>query len=418
MNTYSSIKDYSFFFDESSKADRITLSSEGMLNISDNLMVDSFIGVFSGFETNDLERVRSECLAFENNQKGRFNMNSVSEIKSTFIQKRFFSHGLASLRREHVQFYRDFFELVSTIGPIVFISCVSKMESLVRDVFNDLHCAEHGVIQDKVYYTLTKFLIIYGDDEIFTSFFNVQSRRSEDQLKRMIYKKMTQVIEKSRNIPRMGTVEYAYIIARDELINADVRIRTGDKFYFDYSSSFGVLRALLDEMAVSYQNINLFIDGSVGLYHRAESLFPNTHYVDSIKEPLIRISDHLAGFLNRMIRAISMELDHDEPRLSDFSKDNIDLYSKRMLGVDWFKIDEEIFVLYQRIYRTLISVQPYYWSTLTTAFSDEPIMFYSLLEYFDSYSSYNDYSRVEIDSHPELLNYLTCSNIKSKAFGE
>ena len=412
------MSDYTFFFDESAKTNKFTVDANGELNTIKNQMADSFIGVFSGFVTEDVESSRTRFLEFEDRQRLRFNISPDKEIKSTFIKKRFFEHGLASLRPEHIEFYSDLFRTMSEMNPLLSVVCISKMEALVRSVFKDLHCEEHGVIRDNVYYTLTKFLIMYGDNEIFLAMVNVHSRKDEDKLKRIISKKMMHVIEASRNVSRMELIPKSYSCTIGEITDREVRIRTDDKFDFDSRFIIFSLTMLLDSIGISRSDIHLQIDGESDLYPEAERIYPNVIFVNSIDEPLIRFSDHLAGFLNRMIYAITVDLKYTEPRLDDFDKLNVDLETKRLLNTKWFEIKEDVFNAYRNIYRTLIRSQPYYWSTVTLSYSDELVLFYALLEYFNVYRDFKEYSGISLSEHSERFNTLSCESIKHKRFNE
>ena len=46
------MNDYTFYFDESAKIDKITVDTNGNINLNKNQIADSFIGIFSGFKTN------------------------------------------------------------------------------------------------------------------------------------------------------------------------------------------------------------------------------------------------------------------------------------------------------------------------------------------------------------------------------
>lgn len=412
------MSNYTFFFDESAKTNKLTIDANGELNITKNQMADSFIGVFSGFSTEDVESSRTRFLEFENRQRLRFNISPDKEIKSTFIKKGFFKHGLASLRSEHIEFYSDLFRTMSEMNPLLSVVCISKMEFLVRSVFYDLHCEEHGVIRDDVYYTLTKFLITYGDNEIFSAMINVHSRKDEDKLKRIISKKMKQVIEASKNVPRMGLIQRPYSYTIKEITDKKVRIRTDDKFDFDSRFIILSLTKLLDSIGISRSDIILQMDGEPDLYPEADGLYPNVIFVNSIDEPLIRFSDHLAGFLNRMIYAITVDLRYTEPKLDDIDKLDVDLETKRLLDTKWFEIKEDVFDAYRNIYRILVESQQYYWSTVTLSYFDELALFYALLEYFNTYSDFKEYSGIPLSEHPERFNTFFCESIIRKHFTE
>ena len=76
----------------------------------------------------------------------------------------------------------------------------------------------------------------------------------------------------------------------------------------------------------------------------------------------------------------------------DHLRDN-DLSRKRLLSPDWFDLKEPQFELYKRVFKVLVVQQEAYWATMTWSYSDQVSMFYSLLRYFGSYNSYEDYKK-------------------------
>ena len=398
------MNDYTFYFDESAKIDKITVDTNGKINLTKNQIADSFIGIFSGFKTYEIEHSNTLFLNFEKRQKSKFKIGPDYEIKSTFIKKKYFKYGLSSLKPEHLEFYSDLFDTMSDMHPILSVVCMSKMEMFVRNTFKNLP-------DEDAYYVLTKFLITYGDEETFSTMTNVCSKKDEDMVKRIVSKKMKQVINRSKNIPRMATILNAYPATISMIMNKDVNIRTSNKTDINYESVLGGLTPLLNSNGINVSDVTLNVDGEPDLYPNIDKIYPNVHFVNSTNEPLIRFSDHIAGFLNRIILSINKDMKSNEPTLDDLNRNDVDFESKRLLKTEWFKINKNTFEVYRKIYRILMKSQPYYWSTVTSSFSDELILFYSLLEYFEGYSNYEDYCNIALDEHSNRYNSLACCKI-------
>ena len=65
-------------------------------------------------------------------------------------------------------------------------------------------------------------------------------------------------------------------------------------------------------------------------------------------------------------------------------KDN-DIIRKHLLSTEWFVITEKQFLLYKKIAKALAINQNYYWSSMSGAYCDEIVMFFSLLNYINQY---------------------------------
>ena len=86
---------------------------------------------------------------------------------------------------------------------------------------------------------------------------------------------------------------------------------------------------------------------------------------------------------------------------------------KHLLGNEWFNLKDNQFELYKLLYKVFIEQQcKYYWATMTWSYGDQASMFYSLLRYFNSYESFEQYRRVNNEMHSENYNFACCQDLE------
>ena len=154
------------------------------------------------------------------------------------------------------------------------------------------------------------------------------------------------------------------------------------------------------------KKVNLTIDKEEKTYKAAmEYKFNHVKSVDSTECLQVRIADHLCGFIGRMMYALTHDKTIKEDSIEDIEKiQENDLERKRLLSPQWFMINREQFVLYKKIYTVLILQQNTYWGTMTWSYADQAAMFYTLLRYFASYETFEEYNNIDTKLHTEYYN--------------
>ena len=107
--------------------------------------------------------------------------------------------------------------------------------------------------------------------------------------------------------------------------------------------------------------------------------------------------DWLCGFIGRFAYALFNDIGTKELNGESIEK-------KRLLSKDWFKIDKETFTFYQRINKFFNVDRSHYWTIMSLQYADPIVMFCTLLRYFDSYNSYEEYLSKSLTDHQELYN--------------
>lgn len=404
---------YNFYFDESFHDRAVTLSSDGVLNVLDSNKNDSYLGVFWGCSNTKASKALKLLLNFEKRQRQNFGLPKDKELKSTNISKEHFIHGIKSFRDKTYFFYKDLFETMLTIEPIIQIESISKVEFYIRELFKETEFPI-WVKPDSFYYSLVKFFLIYSNKELLKNLYLVNDKESAQEFKSFLLCQIKKLLEAIDGIERKTKEKIAYEEVCTILENVEIMINPDNKYTFNYSPNFDGLIRLLDEIEISSKKVNLTIDREEKTFMTALQFpFNTVKQQESINSVQLRFSDWISGFIGRMMYALLNDKNMKEDTVEDFNiiKNN-DLTTKRILSDEWFNLTKKDFELYHLIYDALIVNHQHYWTTMTLSYCDQTIMFYGLLRYMASYKTYDDFCRVRKEMHSEYYNACCCNELE------
>lgn len=369
--------------------------------------LDSYIGVFCGFEQSSIQDIISQISAFESKFKSKFGLTNDRELKSTTIGKKNFKYGIATFNRDTFDFYKDLFGLIKSLNPNLHIDIISKVEHLLRCTFKGIiFNRKHNVIEPLFYYSLTKFVLVYHTPEVLKSFFNAIDFKSGYNLKKQLIHSLDTIMPVIKNIPRKKREYIAFKQLHDILRDSRLIISSSDTCSFSYHPNFLGLSRLLNELQINNTDVNIIIDNETKTFETAtEYNFKSVHQADSKELIQLHICDFLSGFIGRMIFALYNDPNMAEDKLTKIEDvAHIDLASKRIQSPNWFEISQEQYELYLLIHNTLTINHEYYWSTMTLSYFDQAASFYSLLRYFASFDSFEKYKSIDSLKHAEYYN--------------
>lgn len=404
---------YNFYFDESFHDRAITLKVDGTLNVLDSDKNDNYIGVFWGCPNTKLSRVIKLLSEFEDRQRKNFGLPIGKELKSTNIAKDHFKYGIKSFNKNTKEFYCDLFSTMIKIQPIIQIETISKLEYFIREVFRHTDLPD-VVNSNSFYYSLTKFFLVYHNPEILEALYRVNNEETANDFKRLLLTQIDMLLQTIHGIERKIREENAYSEIYAILSNIDITIQNENKYYFDYSPNFHGLINLLNETGLSETKVNLTIDQEEKTFRTAQKFpFSSVKQQKSHNSVQLRLSDWISGFIGRMMYALVNDSGMTEDKVVDFNliSEN-DLTTKRILSEEWFEIKKEDLELYHLIYNALVVKQEHYWTTMTMSYCDQTVMFYSLLRYFASYKSYEEFSKIAPPMHSEYYNSCCCMELE------
>lgn len=404
---------YNFYFDETFHDRKITIDSAGMLNIFAEDKNDSYIGVFWGYENNKELLVNSQLQALEQKYIERFGLSK--EFKSTVIGRKNFNLGIRSFNKDTYDYYNDFFEILEGVESIIHVNVVSKVELLVRNIFDMKNIEQMPYANvDSFYYSITKFILTYHSPQLLQALYRATKDGKGKVFQKELLNHLEKVImaligikRKEREVPaliqlRMLVSQYSF----DNLIS--------EKYNFVYFQNFAGLIKLLYEKGISFRDVNVVIDTEDKTYRTAIRFpFKDVKQVDSTESIQVRVADQLCGFIGRMMYALMSDRSIKEDSVVDirYLKDN-DLVRKHLLSTEWFELQEKHFNLYKRIYKVLILQQEAYWAAMTWSYADQVVMFYSFIRYMASYETFEDFKQHTSERHAEYYNSMCCADLE------
>ena len=265
------MKSYTFYFDESFHDKKIRINENGQFNILREDALDNYIGVFWGCPTSDLVSNRKLVQKFENRQKIQYGLAEEQEFKSTVIAKKNFKYGIRSFNKDTMTFYKELFELIDILNPVIQVNMVSKMELYLRLAFKGLHYFGQGELLEKsFFYTLTKFMITYHNEELLKALYAVDNYRSMMKFKQLLQYNFECIIKEIKGIERkqQELVAYQNILY---VLNHSIMDELPEKEYeFQYFINFEGLCNLLEEKNINMELVNIVIDEEKAhsLHHR------------------------------------------------------------------------------------------------------------------------------------------------------
>lgn len=409
------MKSYTFYFDESFHDKKIRISEKGQFNILREDALDNYIGLFWGCPTSDLASNRKLIQKFENRQKAQYGLSEEQEFKSTVIAKKNFKYGIRSFNKVTMTFYKELFELIDILNPVIQVNMVSKMELYLRFAFKGLRYLGQGeLLENSFFYTLTKFMITYHNEELLKTLYSVNNHTSMMKFKQLLQYDFECIIKEIKDIERkqQELVAYQNILC---VLNHSIIDELPEREYeFQYFINFEGLCNLLDEKNINVELVNIVIDEEQSTYFASQNYsFQNVKCGKSHEIIELRLADWIASFIGRMIYGLYNDEGVEEDAVTNIRKiGENDLSSKRILSENWFDIDRKQFELYHLLYDVLIIGHTEYWTAMTMSYNDQCSSFYTLLRYFSSYDNYDNYRKINLKLHSEYFNSACCTELE------
>jgi hypothetical protein len=411
---------YTFYFDESFHDRKIRVDEKGNINILREDALDNYIGVFWGCPSSELQCNKKFIQKFEDRQKVCYGLTAEQELKSTVISKKNFKYGVRSFNKVTMMFYQELFKMLDVVSPVLQVNMISKMELYLRLALKGLHYLGQGELLEKsFYYSLTKFMITYHNEELIKALYNVHDYGSMAEFKKMLQYNFLCIIEATKGIKRKEKEVLAYQNILHVLKNSVIDELPEKEYEFQYFINFEGLCNLLEEKNIDMELVSIVIDEEQKTYAAAQNYsFQEVRCGKSDEIIELRVSDWIASFIGRMVYGLYHDEGIEEDKVTDICKiGENDLKRKRILSQNWFEVDEEQLNLYHLIYDALIIGHTEYWTTMTMSYGDQCSVFYTLIKYFSGYADYEKYSKVKAELHSEYFNSACCEELE-RSYGE
>ena len=373
---------YQFYYDETEHSRVINQNTISAENFYDN-----FISVIVGWADSADDAMSIKYHSFEQAFAHR---KSNGELKSTTLKQNHFRYGFASLNADNIEFIDSFLDLFD--GVLLYTSVISKIEFLVRQIFDNIQNSLF-VDADAVKYTITKALLTYKPDSVISSIYN--SPQDAVTLLRSFFEQRIELNKKHMPLKEQENEAYRQVIL---LLDDAKEIKNVN---WNYTVPFIGFQEFILEMDIS--DYSLVIDNEHKTFEAAKNIgIQNVSEGDSKDYIGIRIADMLAGIIAKLMKALSAAL---TPTPGDEIK-------RIILPVEWFKLNDQQLLLYKKLKKIFVDQNNCWYKVYAGNYADDLVVFIALLNYMDAFTDTLEI-RQNIDKKSEQFNGYTCDCLLS-----
>lgn len=281
------------------------------------------------------------------------------------------------------------FEAISTADILVYATFLSKTETLVRGLLGDDPDYPDDIVVNSFISGLTRFVRLEFTDNDYRL---ISQMSNTDEFKKFMIKRLQRYHKETPNGPENASIQREIPKLIKALRNTSFQLSIRDKYPMPYETSFGWIDEFMKDRGRG--QYCLYIDGVPNQYPEKTLVGIQHEYIDSKENISIRMCDHIAGFISKMMRAIETEMSKTKNSTFD------DIEYHPVLGAEWFDLNEEAYETYQYIAELLNRDGPR--SAMTTSYHSSNLMLYLLLSYMSSFDGYEDYSSCTPEEHAFL----------------
>lgn len=369
---------YVFYYDECEHSRSITKETINASNFANN-----FVVAIIGHKYKDLQNIEAQYIKLEESYKKVF---TVSELKSTIIKKSKYLNGLKSFKDNDLKLVGDLFDFVNETNLQLYISVQNKIEYVI----NQMLCNYDNNLffdADVMRYSVSKIINMYMPQEVIEAIYINDGS---------FIVKLTTFLKSLLDLNKDNPNKISENLAIKQLL---ILLSTYNEHFvinWNYKFSFAGFNLFLKERRI--RNLCLKIDkegnGNTLESAKSESIMDVVE-VDSNDCVGVRIADMIAGVVSRFIVSLHNSLSY---------KDINDGGNLKFLSEEWFDIDKIRFDCYKLIKRVIIDLNTSWYKTYCSQYSDEFLYFIALLNYFDSFESYEEFKKIPTKNHPRRLN--------------
>ncbi|MNC13521.1 hypothetical protein D3C75_612720 [compost metagenome] len=305
-----------------------------------------------------------------------------------------------------MSFYKEFLEIFKD-GVYLQINILSKTAQVVELLFKEIDLKKQGVNRKAFLYSMTKSLNSYRFNGVLIQLFNQGGSFNNKRVINELVSSYSMIINSSsasikKRLERDAFRDLVSILNR---INQVLNIST--EYAFNYGFVFDSFDTYIKRKSLNSKNIDLYVDNETNTLEAAngKNLFSSVTSLNSLDSWGIRVSDILSNFIGRMIKALFDDL--KEPSINNTDEvETYDFSTKKLLNKKWFVLNKERFDLYKSLNALLEGTNS---SFYTSIYFDYCLLLKALINYFEEFSSFDDYERVLPETHAEHFNTYCCT---------
>lgn len=356
----------------------------------------SYVANIIKISDSNISNIENEYTNIENLYLSTRNFKKGKELKGQNILKGNFVWGVASLKKNELEFYTKLFELLNDYSVENLLFSISKMSLLVDSRLLNWILDIQDKRQFSAYtlkYGLTKYAEIEASEDVISKFFD--KNISLKDLLTSIQKDMEVLINNNKANRRMNSQisfykEIIHLIKNWKHLNS-LEPQLDASFNWD-KVTYALDLWLTENKLIKAADVNQF---SLNLDQGIPKLPFEKFEFNTINENCIS-STNVGIRITDMLVAIAGNY------LSKFSKDtryNLEEPTKpKHLSAEWFDFNQEQYQLISHMGTYFFKGDMRYAYVIDTYF-DETLLFETFITYISSYPSYEEYRKVNNSQH-------------------
>lgn len=349
----------------------------------------------------NIEKLEKEYTVIEQNylNERQQSQKNIDEVKGALILKRNFEYGAASMNKNAIAFYSELLDILKTYQVQHHFFAVNKIPLAIDKRFKDwiLSIAEktRQPLANVVLYSLSKYASIEDSEKVIKALFNREV--SDKEVLELIISDISNFILKydrpTKNRLTIQIANYKDLLDvfnnfKDTLISKsyeDCKFIT-----FNWKKAIFNIDLWLIELNLDRNNLKLRLDNGIESNHFEElNLLEVQEGLDSKMYTGLRVADVLIVFIGGYISKMSEKIMYNKEKPFD----------SQYLPVEFFQLKKEQFELLIKINDYLFNTGLQYSYTNDLYFDDTEV-FKTFLEYLDTFSSFEEFKAIDINSHP------------------
>lgn len=334
-----------------------------------------FFSIFIGVNLNWKDILEEQFCKWENKYKTIFKINLETELKSTTIFKsKEMEYGIASIKNnEKIDLISEFFDILINNKIFFQIGIFNKITYLIQQLFSK---HQNNL---KFIYSISKMLSTFNHFKPIICFI-------ENNIDAGI-KSLFDFFETKSKLDWPGSKAAKEILIE---LKSFIKINYSNiNNKWNYIPPFIGIEHYIKEQNFNKEKIKIIIDNDENTYLDAKKIFSYVENEDSKNDFGLRMSDILVGLISRLVIVINESRDYKENQIK---------FSNNPLDINFFKLSEEQFKIYQKLFKLYFLINNSYHKQFSSIYT-ESIPFLSYLKYINKFKTYEDYKKINVKNH-------------------
>lgn len=354
-----------------------------------------------------LSDIENEYVKLEKSYLETRKFKEGKELKGKDILRNNFKHGVASLKKNGLSFYKNLFEMLLKYDIDNLLFCISKMALLIDSRLNNwiLDIGQYNQYSSlKLKYVLTKYAEIEASEDVIKSL--LDKSVNIKKVLQLIKCDMNNIIDCNKSNDRMRSQIRTYKQVQDLIQLTDSQeIREPDiNAVFNWEKvayNIGLWGAEKNLNGMPLDKMIVILDEGIPKAPFENIGFLKVQEGNKSSEVVgVRLADMLVAIAGNYISKLSADTNYD------FDKPD----KRKLLSCDWFKLNKDQFEVICLMNEFFLKKDQKYCFLADTYF-DDSVIFESFLRYISGYKEFSEYSKVDVAEHVENHYSHTVQNL-------